>query len=237
MPDPVPAIVLDVMDAVRPLDAPSSQVGRGRMWLAVGIAGVIVVGVVAGVWQSRSGGGTVGATAARVQPYRGRALSSVMQERGPVGGSGSVLTRPWRWRSGGPLPVTGRQGARFSLGLRVTNATASPLTITGVHADVGVIRLVRYSAAAYGSDSLYEANAPVIIGDLYRPAVFHPYRVIVAGSFGLRLDFAIGSCQGYSVGSHLIYDRTVTVDFTQAGQHYTTQVASAPLAVTVTNHC
>lgn len=146
-----------------------------------------------------------------------------------------MLTRPWR--SGGPLPVTGREGARFSLGLRVTNVTASPLTITGVHADVGVIRLVGYSAAAYGPVSPYDANAPVIIGDLYRPAVFHPYRVIVAASFGLRLDFAIGSCQGNPVGSHLVYDRSVTVDFTQAGRLYTTRVPSVPLDLTVTNHC
>jgi hypothetical protein len=46
--------VLGVVDAARQLGTPTRPVGRGRVLLAVGIAGVIVVGVAAGVWQSRN---------------------------------------------------------------------------------------------------------------------------------------------------------------------------------------
>jgi hypothetical protein len=219
------------MDAVPPRGTPTPQVGRGRAWLAVGIAGVILVGIAAGVWQSRSGAGSVG-SAAKAAAKPGRVFSSSVGDSGPFG-RGSPLGQ----MTAGRLFVAGRSGARFDIGLILRNLAGQPLTITGVHADSGVIRLANYSAVGYSQAPAGTQGPPSDIFPYPRTRPFHPYLVAPGNSAGLGLFFVIGSCTGYPVGSHLIYDRTITVDFTQAGRHYTTQVPSVPLDLTVTNHC
>jgi hypothetical protein len=139
------------------------------------------------------------------------------------------------WDGAHGIDVAPQGGARFGIGVALKSVTGHPLTITGVNAINGFIRLVGTHVRAY--------TPPV--GGLVGPSIIQPpyddtsltlsYELQPNTWAGLQLDFQIQNpCIPWS---QTIYDRTVEVTYTQDGRAHIQEVPLVPLNITRAHPC
>jgi hypothetical protein len=137
--------------------------------------------------------------------------------------AGGVALGNWNGRHG--IDVAPIGGARFGIGVALKNISSRPLTITGVSALNGFIRLVGVHFRPY-TPPTWSAIGPLIVRAPYdaTPAKLD-YRLQPGAWVGVQLDYQVQDpCVHWS---QTIYDRTVEVTYTQGNR--TTQIQEAPM--------
>jgi hypothetical protein len=133
------------------------------------------------------------------------------------------------WNGAHGIDVRPQGGARFGIGVALKNVTGHPLTITGVHALNGFIRLIGTHFRAYTVSTGSAAGQPITQApyDATTPRLTHQ---LPPGKWvGLQLDFQIQNpCIHWS---QTIYDRTVEVAYTQDGETHIQEVPLVPLNI------
>jgi hypothetical protein len=139
------------------------------------------------------------------------------------------------WNGPRGIEVAPDGGATFGIGFALQNATGKPLTITGVNAMNGFIRLIGVHLRAYTPPS--GSIAPTLI---HRPYGATPERlehVVRPNAWvAMQLDYRVRNpCITWA---QTIYDRTVEVAYTQNGVDHVQEVPMVPLTITRRHaHC
>jgi len=141
------------------------------------------------------------------------------------------------WNGPQGIDVAPQGGATFGIGVALENITSDPVTITGVHALNGFIRLIGIHFRPY---------TPSVGGDAIGPPIVHkPYDrtpgrldyALKPGTWvGVQLDFQVRSpCIHWSSTT---YDRTVEVTFTQSSRVvHIQEVPMVPLNISGAGAC
>jgi hypothetical protein len=139
------------------------------------------------------------------------------------------------WNGAHGIDVTLKAKARFGIGVALRNITTQPLSITGVHAINGFIRLIGTHIRPYTPPTGSALGPPIV----QRPYDATPpnlsYQLQPKTWAGLQLDFQIENpCTRWA---QTIYDRTVEVTYTQDGHTHIEEVPLVPLNITRPHPC
>jgi hypothetical protein len=220
------------------LTAPSDPAQRGERWLGPVSKANATYGVPASVETIRDGYNITffryGADALPGLIAAVRTLPTA-QTAFDVNGYSAAGAALRNWDGAHGIDVAPLGGARFAIGVELKNVTGHPLTITGVHALNGFIKLIGTHVRAY--------TPPV--GSAIGPGPIHPpydatsptlsYQLQPNRWAGLQLDFQIENpCTPWV---QTIYDRTVEVTYTQDGRAHIREVPLVPLNITRSHPC
>ena len=138
------------------------------------------------------------------------------------------------WNGGHGIDVRPQGGDQFGIGVAVKNVTGHPLTITGVHAINGFIRLIGTHFRPYTPPTGSAIGPPIPRAPYDATAPSLSYQLPPGQWVGLQLDFQIQNpCVHWS---QTIYDRTVEVAYTQDGERHLQEVPLVPLNITRPQH-
>jgi hypothetical protein len=138
------------------------------------------------------------------------------------------------WNGGHGIDVSPQGGARFGIGVALKNVTGHPLTITGVHALNGFIRLIGTHFRAYTPPTGSAVGPPITQAPYNTTAPDLNHQLPPGRWVGMQLDFQIQNpCVHWS---QTIYDRTVEVTYTQDGIAHIQEVPLVPLNITRPRH-
>ena len=133
------------------------------------------------------------------------------------------------WNGHHGIDVRPHGGARFGIGVAVKNVTGHPLTITGVLAINGFIRLIGSHFRSYTPPTGSAIGPPITQAPYDGTAPTLNYQLSPGKWVGLQLDFRIQNpCIHWS---QTIYDRTVEVAYTQDGVPHIQEVPLVPLNI------
>lgn len=138
------------------------------------------------------------------------------------------------WNGARGIHVAAKGGATFAIGVALKNVTGTPLTITGVNAINGFIRLVGVHLRPYtpptGSATPLIAHRPYDATPERLDYVLRPNAWV-----GVQLDFRVRNpCVHWAQG---IYDRTVEVAYTQGAITHIQEVPMVPLTIRHPGSC
>jgi hypothetical protein len=140
------------------------------------------------------------------------------------------------WNGPHGIDVAPEGGAQFGIGVALKNVTGQPLTITGVHALNGFIRLIGVHFRPY-APTVGSAIGPPIVQAPYDATPGRlDYRLKPNAWVGVQLDYQVRSpCIHWA---STIYDRTVEVTYTQTNRVvHIREVPMVPLNITRHHTC
>ena len=137
--------------------------------------------------------------------------------------AGGAALGDWNGRQG--IDVAPKGGARFGIGVALKNISGRPLTITGVNALNGFIRLIGVHFRRYAPPTGSAIGRPIVRAPYDATSGRLDYRLQSSAWVGVQLDYQIRDpCTHWS---QTIYDRTVEVTYTQGNRD--TQIQEAPM--------
>jgi hypothetical protein len=137
--------------------------------------------------------------------------------------AGGAALGDWNGRHG--IDVAPKGGARFGIGVALKNISGRPLTITGVNALNGFIRLIGVHFRRYMPPTGSAIGRPIVRAPFDATPERLDYRLQSNAWVGVQLDYQVRDpCIHWS---QTIYDRTVEVTYIQ-GSH-DTQIQEAPM--------
>jgi hypothetical protein len=204
---------------------PLSRRNRSVRWLV----GLIVAGIAAAasVTMLRT---ELGGAPRSASPLMGNPFSEYGYEAG-----GPALGD---WNGSDGIVVSPTPGARFGIGVAIRNASGSPMTITGVRGADGVISLTGVELRPYSPPTGGLVGPPIVRSPYDATGGVLRYRLPPGAWVAMELDFRISNpCAGIPPRTHLVYDRSVGVVFSQDGRTHSHTVDSVPLNITSPATC
>ncbi len=138
------------------------------------------------------------------------------------------------WNGAKGFEVAPQGGATFGIGVALKNVTGKPLTITGISALNGFIRLIGAHLRPYSPPT-----GTALLSWLHRPYDATPERLDDVlqpnRSAAVQLDFRVRNPCIHWAG--LIYDRVVEVAYTQGGESHIQEIPMVPLTITHRPSC
>lgn len=219
------------------MTAPSNPGERGQQWLGLVPLATQAYGVPASVETIRDGYNITfwryGADALPGLIAAARTLPPA-QTAFDVNGyeAGGQALGDWNGRHG--IDVAPHGGARFGIGVALKNITGHTITITGIHALNGFIKLIGTHFRAYTPPTGSAVGPPITQAPYDSTAPDQNHQLQPGRWVGLQLDFQIQNpCVHWS---QTIYDRTVEVEYTQDGDPHIQEVPLVPLSIRRPRH-
>lgn len=139
------------------------------------------------------------------------------------------------WSGPRGIDVAPEGGAAFGIGFALQNTTGTPLTITGINALNGFIRLIGVHLRAYTPPA--GGAAPAFLHTPYDATPARLRHALRPNHWvGVQLDFRVRNpCITWA---QTVYDRTVEIAYTQDGIEHLQEIPTVPLTITRRHaHC